>query len=1279
MLASISAAGILPALSQSIREGYVERGPTSTDFPTALATWEKGRKWSEDDNFYISRVKPHVRFRNEATQVNPALTEDIDKKLIFWVPINNEYFNALPDGNFDSEVFPMWSYVTHYGNWSTPLVRIPGNFLDAAHRNGVAVSAVAGIPYGKITDKWNDALIALAETGAEKLSDYLLYYGVDGLGYNSEFYGDATIVRNLNDLHAETLRIMKKKGNHLAENIWYDGTNIEADISFDNGLGTHNQDIWGYGDSIRSALFLNYNWNDPKLLQNSVATANRLGRTPLDLYAGINMQGGEPKYTRPGIWPLLQQYPLSIGLWGAHSENMFYESRAEQGPSPLERQQTYMTRMLNWFTNGSHNPIASHELSNSLNYGASNRSFFGMSKLMSARSALKWSLNDEPFVTSFNLGNGRFFNYQGVRQHDAEWYNIGIQDYLPTWMWWFSTKFLGRESSDLASDGLKAEFTWDDAWMGGSTIRIHGSSREEYLHLFKTEFALREGDEIIFRYKIVNGQGDLGLTMSVKGKEGTPLPDLALAGKDANTSEDMPGCWITRRFIVGSDMALQPGKDEIAMVALHFKNAKDLDMRLGELSIKRFSHLYLTVGTPIVESTTLLSSRADGADGKIIFSMPNDKGDDVCYNTDVNTSYFKLWFQQEGEEPVMMGMTTSWAGLMFSAPFDGNRDAKVRFGVSALALNRISESPIAWGDWHEADSKYEISDAIVRSAEVIPPYKEFSLGYSDPAHEPADWKLVDNKGNVMATVENSTTLSLPDGLDRTGLYNLIIDGYEQEGTERVKKERTLLGYIQISDASKGGAPKISSLNPDDPEHPNSFSYDQEDISEPIEYPDNNVRISYTFDPGEGKLSRGVKIGKEALGFAFDETGLESFKPFSVSFWFKPESFEDNSVHALNIRFKGDPWSVNTWGWMWHTLTPDGRNDSFSIRTKDGSTIEYHFDGLKLHPGVWHHLAYTFDFDSRGRVMPALWVNGVRQDITSWTFNGKTREGEPYYLGPAWEWHKNNIVAVGGYLHKTGSVRGAADNLMVWNKVLTEEDMVSAMGTMFDFNKPEGLIGLFDFESDPDENGLFENLGEGTFKAGMHNYVDKEGEGQADPSWQQPVFCAGSPFLIGDGHSVTSNVEWEVPGADIIMATDGPSGFNGMYKGDIRLYYPRPDGGSIYPEGYPVTLRVKNEFGEDSRTMIVRFPTTSVDEIGDKTPGLIAYPTVFETSTSVSAPADGRITLRLTGADGRVWLSNDYKAHVGETLTIYPDVPAGVYFLTAYIEGNPIGTTRLIRK
>ncbi|MDE6479743.1 MAG: endo-beta-N-acetylglucosaminidase [Muribaculaceae bacterium] len=1252
--------------AQQIKTGYVDKGICGSAFPEALKAWEKGQKWSDDDNFYISRVKPRQRFRNQATQVNPELNEENDKKLILWVPVNNEAFNALPDGVFDSEVFPMWSYVTHYGNWSSPLVRVPGGFLDVAHKNGVPVSALASIPYGNISKEWKEALVSLAEAGPEKLSDYLLYYGVDGIGYNSEFSSASSIVTNLADLHEKTLKLMKAEGkNDLAEFIWYDGTNKAGKITFDRGLAAHNRDLWGFGDNIRSSLFLNYNWNFSKILESTVANAKEYGRTPLDIFCGINMQGREPHNSSKEIWSLLEQYPVSIGLWGAHSENMFFESRAEQGSSPIQRQRTYLNRMMNWFTNGAHNPIADMETTNSLIYSAAKDDFSGMSKMMSARSALKWNLDDEPFITYFNLGNGRFFNWNGERCHNSEWYNIAAQDYLPTWMWWFSSSFMGRDASDLPTDGLKAEFVWDDAWNGGSTVRVAGNASEEYLHLFKTEFPLKAGDEITFRYKLLNGSADAFLAMSLKGEESKTLDEKSLKVMDLNDLAT-PLVWTERKFTVGSDIKVPDG-GEVAMIALHFKDAVDLDMRFGELSIKRPSAYKALIESPVVESTQILSARHDGVDAKIIFNMPNDKGNDICYNSDVNASLFKLYAQQEQDSPTLMGVTTSWAGLMFSVPNLMGSGAKYRFGVSALALDHLTESEICWGEWLDPMAVYTVSDDILISDNVIHPNERFEIYYADPEHETADWTLTDCNGKVVAESQDAFVFNVRSGLTTPGIYDLTVNGLENTDSGTAETVRILKGFVQVIGADNGDVPKVLSLDVPGSEVRESFdgvSPTAVFLSTPT------PKIEYAIDAGGSFLPRGVKVGDNGLGFRFKETGLDSKESFAISFWFKPESFENKSVHALNIHHKGDPWSVNNWGWMWHTLTEEGRSDAFTIRMASGKDASYRFDGMKMYPGAWYHMAYSFEFDENGCVKPALFINGERQQVTSWSLGDEKQDGDVDFAGPVGAWKKDNVVAFGGYLHKIGSVRGNVDNFMVWSKALSEEDAALAMADIKANSLPDGVIGYFDFEGETDGEFLFSNEASGEFKVGIHGYQDTEVEGQGTLEWRAPEFCTGCPFTSGDSFSMTPTVTWYTPGASVIERQD-----NGE-DGYIMLSYPYA---TESVKGLSASMFVENEYGLSEKKLSIFLPESDAASIVEEENVLNVSPRIFDSEISVDISEEGLINLSLYSMDGRCVLSNMLRSVPGVTLKLYPDVPSGAYILRAEKDGVLLGASKLLRR
>lgn len=64
----------------------------------------------------------------------------------------------------------------------------------------------------------------------------------------------------------------------------------------------------------------------------------------------------------------------------------------------------------------------------------------------------------------------------------------------------------------------------------------------------------------------------------------------------------------------------------------------------------------------------------------------------------------------------------------------------------------------------------------------------------------------------------------------------------------------------------------------------------------------------------------------------------------------------------------------------------------------GKDATYHFDGLKLTPGAWYHIAYVFEFNEAGKVRPTFFVNGERQTITSWSLGNTNYTGEVDFEG-----------------------------------------------------------------------------------------------------------------------------------------------------------------------------------------------------------------------------------------------------------------------------------------
>ena len=1241
--------GIMSSNAQQLREGYVDFGKNtgSENFHTLMKSWAPGKKVSADDNFFISRVKPHQRFRNVATQIRKDLDEKNDKKLLAWVPVNNPTFNALPDGLFDSEVFTMWSYVTHWGDWTSPVGRIPAAFIDVAHKNGVGVSGVASIPYGALSSNWRNMIKGLAATDPDKVAKFFRYYGIDGMGYNSEFSDYTGVVEDLRDFHADLVKAMKPN-DPMFENFWYDGTNDNGNISFDQGLGNHNQETFGDGDNVRTSLFFNYNWNRGQLAR-SVTFAEGINRNPLDLYAGVNMQGGEPGGTS---WSLLPSQRISIGLWGAHSYNMFWESRDELGSSDDLKQEAYLLRTERYFTGGTRNPANCPSIKDKHAYTAKNYDWHGMSSFMTARSALSWDLAEEPFMTYFNLGNGKYFNLNGERKNNHPWYNVGMQDYLPTWHFWFASKLLGNTANDVPATGLDANFTWDDAYFGGSSLRISGTSADEYLHLFKTKYTLKAGDVITVRYKLNDGASDIDLLLSAEGSETSAVSyNLCKSDKVADVNE-----WVTRTFTVGSDF---DGKD-LALVALHFKNAKDLNLLLGEFSVVRGS--FQAPEKPELTSAEILYNGKSGMDGKVIFNMPNSKtSDEPCYNIDVKTSYFRLYAQQEGQEPVFIGATTSWAGLYYSIPVVGDVNSKMRLGVSAVSLDQKSESEIAWRDYL-TPAQYTFNDDIQINKKSIKPGESFSISYVDGNHPAAQWELLDASGKTVKS-GNGKTFDV-DGLNATGNYTLKVVGaqnqYGSDGklTGIETTTRTFNSYVQVTSEATGATPEIYTLTANEGTESVKLNVGE------------NVKMAYTGRAADGQGSQGLDLKETRFGVLADDLGLVGAKSFSISFWLKVNSLKSGNPTALfNVYNKKDDWPKTDWGWIWTGLNAEGKLDHYNFRGSDGSgnnELHYKYANTQLPIGNWVHLTMSFDYNDKGQLRSDFFVNGELQKVTHWDRNtgGSSDTTQPGYEDNIYNITKGMYLCIGGPLFSRYGIDGAIDNVVIWNKVANADDAKAAMGDLNASNLPSGVAAFWDFEKKAGDDHSFASVGSlAGIKAGMQDLKAEGSEGQATMTYTAPDYTLGCPFLNSEVYKVQTESTWTSNNGKFTNVTGN------CEAGSADVSY-RIDG------SYDVTLTLSNPHGQASRTFSVITVGNGTGINGTEASELKAY-TVGEDAVIEFAEA-GNYEVSVFNTAGQVEARKGATLNAGNVMNVHL-AKAGIYLVNVKKDGKTVRTVKLIRK
>lgn len=1308
-----AAASTLAASAQNWHEGDIS-WLKSTEFASNVNKWNTDYKLSEDDNFFISRVRPRTRFQNTATQVRENLQHMVnDRRLIAWLPFNthdnNDTRDALPTGIFDQEVFTMWSYVDHWGDWTAPMGQIPGGLSDVAHKNGVAISSLASIPYGTITKEWETALRLIAtncttETKGKEFGDkaakMLAYYGHDGVGYNSEFssFYYLTYLRRFHEYLYKGLKTEYQKvapQYNLQENPWYDGTDDNGSINFDQGLGSHNYQTWGPLGQERTSLFFNYNWDSgyrgtvlSRSVENAASDTYGKGRNPLYLYCGLNMQGGEPA-SSDDCWNKFKDYNLSIGLWGAHRINMFFEGRGSHGSTPDAQQATYQRRIENWFTGGTHNPAnCPTPLSGSTTCRTDEDGFHGMSTFMTARSTLSWDLSKEAFITYFVTGNGKFFNWYGERQNDNEWYNIGAQDWMPTWRWWWTSKFLGKTASDVPATGLSAAISWNDAWVGGSSVRITGATTAaEYLHLFKTAYELQAGDVIKFVYKLAEGKTDAALALSVNGAEATVAKEIPVC--DLNTISDDTE-WITKTYTVeaGDGLAGQT----LAVIALKYANATALDMYLGEISIKRGTLPQPTAPIEITKAQVLRSHYA-GVDAKLIFNVQNDKpAGTVCYNDEVNTAFFKIWSQEAGKEPVLLGITPSWAAMCYSAPFEGDASGsgQIAFGVQAVSLDHQTESEIKWTqDLNSGTRTY--SDQITVDKTTIIPNEPFTLKAVDPKRS-FKWEIWTSGENSVKVSESNESLNswTCEGLAETNTYDVHCVGENNTDGSYVHNN----AFLVVTDPSKGCLPQILSLTAN--ESTTSIEVMEGD----------KVKLEYTGRSSNGVASRGLQLKEKFFGVQAKQLFSGQYESFSIAGWLKLTNIpgridadKDNGCVWIDVRrYDGSIWPRNAWGWLWTDIKPDGTLLSFhhDITSTDGkgaieNPLVYDFENGKkvfFNPGGWTHFAFTFDRTS-SQCRSIIYINGKRVE-SKWFYYTSTNDDyidDPYtsqktpkQTGTTEDWvnasksmHLDSYISIGGTRHngRGGGLgfTGVLDDFQIWGRAMTQEDVNASMAGLDGNNLPDGVLAYWDFESDADSEFMLAAKGSKTgAKAGYYALASGASEGEGHPAYEQPQFLSGCPFIPGVDYKIEATPTWKINKTMVTDVTGNDQAGSAIANFEI-------------PGEYTATLTLSNDLGSDKKEfqfITVKDKSAAIDGVeADATDGMRTY--TVDDVLFLEVASDGDYDVKIYNVAGMQVAGKTQFVNAGSYMRLNFGGAAGVYLVKVNVNGAEAKTFKVVKK
>ena len=1195
---------------------------------------------SIDDEFYKSRVKPRTRIKDGDYKVDSSV--DADRKMCLWVPLDDptSKWKALPRYCFEGDNFSLWSYIDIHGNWTAPWMRVTAGLSDVAHKNGVKVGCVMSIGWNnkillrswrmsnheKVLAKFTERDSQGNFKNSRKLVELMKYYGIDGLGVNSEFTSTTETMNTLIEFFADCHKKAKEIGWEFQLH-WYDGTNESGGIRFDSGLGSHNERMFGNKDHVvTDMMFANYNWR-PYTLSSSEQTAERLGRSSYDYYAGFDIQG---RALQNSYWRSLKSSKISVGFWGAHSQSLIHQSATDNGTSDIAIQKAYLLKQELIFSGGFRNPAIRPEITSTTLANASLKHFHGLATFLTAKS----TINELPFVTRFNLGNGLSFRNEGKVTFNHKWYNLNTQDFMPTWRWWITNKEDGVNEFTI-NELVKADLIFEDAYFGGSCLSLHGKTEFSRVKLFKTLLSVDGEDKISLTYKVMNGTESkakifVSLKDNVTDYKEIALPNAPKAGEwttfDANLSQ------------LGIDSEAQ-----IAMIGISVENTpENYDLHVGELAVRDSKKVHAPA-QPMIKEKQIIRGQYNTVDFKLRYASKEESGDMKTYNEDVDTWYYEILYQQKGQNEMLLTTTASWAAYVVDAPIVKGGEREARFGVRAVAADGKTKSATSWTAYEKIPYNSPKTDVVIDKA-VVKPGETFTLKFEDYLIDAAkEWKLRNSAtGEFVYSASNAT--SITTSLEDIGSYDLVL-------TDSEGKTHITCGKVQITPEATGAVPQITDIKAD---------------KATVET-GKDVTYSATTREGKGKVSRGLVITDPNMFMM--PAALQEGNSYTYALWVKADKFahDKQGTNLISKNTVKDGWPHNNWGDLWVQIRPqwkEHKENEVSFNTMgweahDEPNPSVMTKDHPMTPGVWYHIAVTH---TDGGVHE-MFVNG-KKVATGTQPSSKRRETRGADKIKAQ--FPADIFIGGGGVYKSG-LNGCVDEIQIWNRPLTEAEVQRAMKGYKESEVPDGLQGYFTFET-KNEDGTYPNLGKGgkQHKGSLVQLVGSGGENTSTASYETQHSdndVLGYPGIEGT-LEVTPTYTWTLEGANTPTV-----------KGETAVV--------TYSNAGKVgaTLTLSNRWGEATLTKVELVDVTASTGINGVENGVAfeAFPNPFVESVNLRFAEGGTYTLNVLNANGMLVQRNLLTTAAGEVTNVSVTGAKGLYILQIVKDGKTYKTIKLVKK
>lgn len=603
-------------------------------------------------------IKSHVDKRTTVSDDNRLIGDTYaGRKLWMNTPMGSGSGGdaGYPTGVFHSDVFSLWNYVSLWGSWNHSICQIPGAWTDAAHKNGCDMlgGTIFFDGYSTLYAKtqWTTRANSVNDQTPANYKGYkyvkplihmLLYFGVDGVNINWEL-GSPSETKSFHKALYSYAKEIGFKNFHLGLYT------VQAYL-------THLNVDYLYTERDGQVADIMLNYGGEYSVKQSAQTAKNAN-------AGLGASGVWQGFWIKDLdksWSYMNDgdgKEVNFCLWGEHKDSRFWSYNS--GAGAMNQQENYQSFLERAFSGGNRNPIWRPAVSSSGNKmewdGATPplKTFAGFSNWIPERSTVTGKF---PFYTNFNLGNGERYNYRGKKTAGG-WYNISAQDVVPTYRWLVLKANQTVSSTAEKSTSINAAFSHEDAFIGGSCLRLTGdASQPTDIVLYNTD--ITPNDAATYALVAIKGAGDRG--------EGVVESHLSLilfvnnAWKEYQIPNNNGKSWQEHRIALNLKAT-----DKVEKIGLRVQGGDDkYDMYVGKIELNDgHKAMPVTLANLTAEKKGETPSTMDLKLCWDVNVVPNAYG--LGLNSTANIDHFEI-LVKDGESGIVreVGRTSQWAAFV---------------------------------------------------------------------------------------------------------------------------------------------------------------------------------------------------------------------------------------------------------------------------------------------------------------------------------------------------------------------------------------------------------------------------------------------------------------------------------------------------------------------------------------------------------------------------------------------------------------------------------------